>query len=146
MSLLIRQADERDAGSLARLLGCLAGQPMDTAEALERLAFVAESESDFLFVCEEDDRVVAVLGFRFRENVEQAGRYGEISALVVDPDYRRRGVGRFMMSFAEVMAEHEGCIGTWLVSGLGREEDAHVFYRGLGYQVTGYRFVKPREE
>jgi GNAT superfamily N-acetyltransferase len=119
---------------------------MDTAEALARLDFVAESRSDFLFVCEQDDRVIAVLGFRFRENVEQPGRYGEISALVVDPDRRRQGVGRFMMSFAEVMAEHEGCVGTWLVSGLGREEDAHVFYRGLGYQVTGYRFVKPRDE
>ena len=35
---------------------------------------------------------------------------------------------------------YSGC--TWLVSGLKRG-DAHCFYEELGYEITGYRFVKP---
>jgi hypothetical protein len=46
------------------------------------------------------------------------------------------------MEFAENLAAEQGCIGTWLVSGFGREEQAHKFYKELGYEITGYRFVK----
>ncbi len=65
--------------------------------------------------------------------------------LVVLEEARRQGVGRFMMEHAEKLAEREGCKGTWLVSGFGREEQAHQFYEELGYRATGYRFVKSLE-
>ena len=42
----------------------------------------------------------------------------------------------------EKLAEELGCIGTWLTSGFGREEAAHNFYKRLGYQINGYRFIK----
>ncbi len=74
--------------------------------------------------------------------VEEVSRYAEISLLVVHEEARRQGVGRFMMEHAEKLAEREGCKGTWLVSGFGREEQAHRFYEELGYRATGYRFVK----
>lgn len=32
-----------------------------------------------------------------------------------------------------------------LMSGFGREEEAHRFYARKGYRITGYRFVKPLE-
>jgi GNAT superfamily N-acetyltransferase len=47
------------------------------------------------------------------------------------------------MAFAEQLARNRGCKGTWLVSGFGRDEEAHQFYKRLGYEATGYRFVKP---
>ena len=47
------------------------------------------------------------------------------------------------LAFAENRAKELGCIGTWLVSGLGREEESHKFYKKLGYEINGYRFVKP---
>ncbi len=47
------------------------------------------------------------------------------------------------MEYAEDRARELGCKGTWLISGFGLEEEAHKFYARLGYQVTGYRFVKP---
>ena len=46
------------------------------------------------------------------------------------------------MEYAEQLAHEKGCIGTWLVSGFGREERAHAFYKELGYTITGSRFVK----
>jgi GNAT superfamily N-acetyltransferase len=69
-------------------------------------------------------------------------RFGEISAIVVDKVKRRKSIGRFMMDYAEKLANEYECKGMWLVSGFGREEEAHKFYKQLGYEITGYRFVK----
>jgi len=85
-----------------------------------------------------------VLGFRIREkNLGEVSRYGEISLIVVDEGAPQRGIERCMMEYVEQLADQEGCVGTWLVSGFGREEQAHRSYKELGYEVTGYRFVKP---
>jgi hypothetical protein len=51
-------------------------------------------------------------------------------------------VGKQLIEFAEQLAKDLNCKGTWLVSGFGREEKAHKFYKSLGYVSTGYRFVK----
>jgi GNAT superfamily N-acetyltransferase len=143
MPLSMRRADRGDIEALCKLMGALSGHPISPEEMGNRLEFVAESRVDSLFVCEEDSRIVGLLGFRIRENLEEMSRYGEISAIVVDTDDRRRGVGRFMMDYAERLAKEKGCKGSWLVSGFGREQRAHRFYKRLGYQINGYRFVKP---
>jgi ribosomal protein S18 acetylase RimI-like enzyme len=143
MSLTMRRAEPDDISALCSLMEALSGQAISPEQMLNRLKFVAESKVDSLFVCEEDSLIVGLLGFRIRENLEEMSSYGEISAIVVDPDDRRRGVGRFMMDYAEKLAKERGCKGTWLVSGFGREKEAHKFYKQLGYQITGRRFVKP---
>jgi GNAT superfamily N-acetyltransferase len=139
----MRPAEPGDIKALCGLMEALSGQAISSEEMRNRLDFVAESKADSLFVCEEDDRVVGLLGFRIRENLEEMSRFGEISVIVVNPDARRRGVGRFMMDYAERLAKERRCKGSWLVSGFGREKEAHKFYRQLGYQVNGRRFVKP---
>jgi len=108
-----------------------------------RLRLVERGPIDSRCLCEEDGAASGLLGFRIRENLEEESRYGEISLIVVDAGARWRGIGRFMMEYAERLAKEKGCLGTWLVGGFGREEQAHSFYKDLGYEVTGYRFVKP---
>jgi hypothetical protein len=44
-------------------------------------------------------------------------------------------VGALEFRIREKLAEREGCKGTWLVSGFGREEQAHQFYEELGYRL-----------
>jgi GNAT superfamily N-acetyltransferase len=143
MPLSMRKAERVDIEALCKLMEALSGRAISPEEMGNRLEFVAESRVDSLFVCEKDSRIVGLLGFRIRENLEEMSRYGEISAIVVDTDDRRRGVGRFMMDYAERLAKEKGCKGSWLVSGFGREQKAHKFYKRLGYQINGYRFVKP---
>jgi N-acetylglutamate synthase-like GNAT family acetyltransferase len=143
MSLSMRPAEQKDIKELCVLMEALSGRAISPEQMLNRLEFVAESKVDSLFVCEEDGQIVGLLGFRIRENLEEMSRFGEISAIVVDPSNRRRGVGRFMMDYAEKLARELGCKGSWLVSGFGREREAHKFYQRLGYQITGRRFVKP---
>jgi GNAT superfamily N-acetyltransferase len=131
-----------DADAVRALMHQLCGYAMTRAEMLDRLDFVAASPVDWLVVCEIEGTVVGALSFRLRERIERPGRYGEIYALVVDATARRQGVGRALMDYAEHLAHQHGCIGTWLVSGFKRQDEAHEFYGELGYSITGYRFVK----
>ena len=48
-----------------------------------------------------------------------------------------------MMDYADELARDLGCTGMWLVSGFGRAEEAHDFYKRLGYAINGYRFIRP---
>jgi N-acetylglutamate synthase-like GNAT family acetyltransferase len=142
MSLSIREAQDKDIGELRRLMEELGSHAMSPTQMMNRLQFVRKSQFDSLYVCEDGDNILGLLGFRIRENLEEASRFGEVSAIVVYPDGRRRGVGRFMMDYAEKLAKDLECKGMWLVSGFAREEEAHKFYKELGYNITGYRFVK----
>lgn len=142
MSLSIRKAEQKDVLSPCGLMEELSGHAITPNQIMDRLQFVEESEFNSLFVCEEDGQVLGLLGFRIRENLEEVSKFGEVSAIVVNTNDRHKGVGRFMIKYAEKLAEEWGCIGTWLTSGFGREEAAHNFYKKLGYTINGYRFIK----
>jgi GNAT superfamily N-acetyltransferase len=143
MKARIRRAEPSDAQHVQVLLQHLTGNALERQAAEDRLRMIDASPSDELYLMEDDNGVQGLLGFRIRENVEEVSRYGEVSVLVTRPEARMSGYGRALMEFAEQLAKDRGCKGTWLVSGFGREEDAHKFYAKLGYQVTEYRFVKP---
>ena len=138
----IREATEEDIQSLCSLIKELNGSEISYSVMENRLKFVKDSPFDFLYVYEETDSILGMLGFRIRENIEDLNRYGEITIISVDSNARRKGVGRSLMEFAGELANKHKCIGTWLVSGMGRKDEAHQFYKELGYEITGYRFVK----
>jgi GNAT superfamily N-acetyltransferase len=143
MGVRIRKAEPGDVQDIGDLLRHFTGQRLDDTSVNDRLRMIERSAIDELFVLENEDGIQALLGFRIRENIEEVSRFGEVSILVTRPEARRAGHARALMAFAEQLAQNRGCKGTWLVSGFGREAEAHEFYKRLGYEATGYRFVKP---
>jgi N-acetylglutamate synthase-like GNAT family acetyltransferase len=143
MMLSMRKAETGDVDALCDLMTELAGHSISREGMLDRLEHVEKSDIDYLFVCEENNGILGLLGFRLRVNLEEVSKFGEISAIVVRPESRKRGVGRYMMDYADELARDLGCKGMWLVSGFAREEEAHKFYKRLGYEINGYRFVRP---
>jgi N-acetylglutamate synthase-like GNAT family acetyltransferase len=139
---MIRKAEKIDKESIQYLIKELTGHSISDSDMENRFDIVEFSQIDSLYVYEQDNKVIGLLGFRIRENIEENSRFGEISALVVDSNYRKQGIGKQLIDFADKLANKNDCIGTWLVSGFGREEQAHPFYKSLGYKITGYRFVK----
>jgi N-acetylglutamate synthase-like GNAT family acetyltransferase len=142
MALKMRKAEAKDITTLCELMSDLGGHAITLGQMQDRLNMVEKSKIDSLFVCEENGTIVGLLGFRIRENLEESSRFGEISAIDVSKEKRRSGVGRFIMDYAETLARQFNCKGMWLVSGFKREKEAHKFYKQLGYDITGYRFVK----
>jgi GNAT superfamily N-acetyltransferase len=139
---MIREFQLKDKSDIQQLFSVLTGTMMSESDLMNRLNFIKDSPIDSLYVYDLDNKVIGLLGFRIRENIEENSRYGEISAIVVNSDYQKQGIGKQLMDFAEQLAKGCNCKGTWLVSGFGREEKAHRFYKSLGYISTGYRFVK----
>ncbi|RUS45840.1 GNAT family N-acetyltransferase [Cohnella sp. AR92] len=142
MSFRIREAAVKDCLALSRLMTQLLNREITENVMKDRLEFIARSPYDSLYVYEEDLKIMGTLGFRIRENIEDIGRYGEISVIVVEAEAKRKGIGRILMDYAEELANQHQCKGTWLVTGHGRVNEAHKFYKELGYQDTGVRFVK----
>jgi GNAT superfamily N-acetyltransferase len=139
---MIREFEYKDKTDIQRLFGILTGSEISELDLINRLDFIKSSSIDSLYVYDLYGSVIGLLGFRIRENIEENSRYGEISAIVVDSDYQKQSIGKQLIEFAEQLAKDLNCKGTWLVSGFGREEKAHQFYKSLGYVSTGYRFVK----
>jgi GNAT superfamily N-acetyltransferase len=142
MSLTIREMEPRDIPAACELMRQLSGHSISAEEMQNRLDWVHQSPVDWLYVAESGGQVLGLFGFRLRENFHNISRYGEVSVIVTSAGARHQGIGQAMMTFAEQLAREKGCIGTWLVSGIQREADAHPFYKRLGYEVNGYRFVK----
>jgi GNAT superfamily N-acetyltransferase len=139
---MIRPATLSDLKAVKDLFQDLIGHSLSDEDVINRMTHIQNSLIDSLYVYDLDDNIIGVLAFRIRENIEENTRFGEISALVVDSESRKKGIGKKLMEYAEQLAHENGCIGTWLVSGFGREEQAHPFYKELGYTITGARFVK----
>ena len=121
MTLIIREADRDDAQVLCRLVHEMGGHEITPEQMEDRLNVVEASPFDSLYVCEEGGTDVGFFGFRVRENIEEVSRYGKISTIAVVPEARARGIGRFMMDYAEgasrgetlrghVARERSGCL------------------------------------
>jgi predicted GNAT family N-acyltransferase len=70
-----------------------------------------------------------------RIDVEQDGRIGRVSVL---RQHRRRGVGALVMKTLEGFAKGEGLSRLWFHA----QVEAVLFYRQLGYEVSGSEFVE----
>lgn len=142
MNYTIRMATVQDIPALCMLMGELGGNPITQEGMLNRLKMTENSETDTIYIYEIDNLVKGVLVFRIHENIREVSRYGEIGIIVVHSSDKRNGIGKRLMTFAEQLAKQLNCKGTYLISGFARKDEAHRFYLELGYEITGYRFVK----
>lgn len=140
---VIRETEESDAPSLCGLMCELSGERISIQDMHNRIRMIKESSTDTMYVFEQTNEVLGTLVFRIRENIREVSRYGEVCVIVVKSEAKRKGIGRELMKFAEQKAEEFGCKGIYLISGFGRKDEAHPFYLELGFEITGYRFVKP---
>jgi RimJ/RimL family protein N-acetyltransferase len=132
----IRIAGPRDARQIAALLSEL-GYPHDRDQASARLlAWAAEAQGEVLVAevgtNEAGGAVAGVVAVHRVPYFERPGALARVVALSVDARRRRAGVGRRLMAAAERWAVAHGCA-TVEVTSLRARDDAHSFYRALGY-------------
>ncbi|MBP1640644.1 MAG: GCN5-related N-acetyltransferase [Bacteroidetes bacterium] len=139
---MIREFEYSDKLDIQRLFEELTDSRISDSDLMNRLDFINNSSIDSLSVYALNNSVIGLLGFRIRENMEENSRYSEISVIVVDSNFQKQGIGKQLLEFAEQLAKDLNCKGTWLVSGFGRKEKKHQFYKSFGYVSTGYEFVK----
>jgi N-acetylglutamate synthase-like GNAT family acetyltransferase len=137
--LEIRRALDADAPVLATLLAHL-GYPADAADVSARLQRLRAAGDD-AFVAESDGVVVGLAAVHSRVVLHAAHPVAQLTALVVPPDARGRGIGRALVARVERWARELGATRLVVTTALHRAE-APRFYERLGFDHTGRRYVK----
>lgn len=141
----LRRMSEGDAEAVARLCGQL-GYPTSANEVAARFRAMGVDAEHCVYVA--DDPAAGVIGWIHVLSARhlQANPSAQIGGLVVDAEFRGRGVGRALMQAAERWALEQGLSQVQLRSRTART-DAHRFYQELGYEIvkTSYMFRKELE-
>ncbi len=94
------------------------------------LEFTSEMEGVTYFAARRDGRTVGVVG------LEMAHGSCHIVSLAVDPEARRQGIGRALVTTGIEWAKHNGASSIW-VDPLAKFEAAAKLLTGLGFQPAG---------
>ena len=138
-AVTIRAATDADAPAMASLLAHL-GYPADAAELPERLGRL-RAEGDDAFVAEAEGALVGLAPVHARAVLHVARPVAQLTALVVPPEMRGRGVGRALVAEAEKWGRARGADRLVVTTALHRA-DAPLFYEALGFEHTGRRYVR----
>ncbi len=141
-SPVTRPATDADAPVIAELLGSL-GYSVERGFVRNRLALLSSRPDECVLVAENLERVVGVASIHIFPLFHADYWVGRITALVVKPDQRGRGVARLLMQAVENYAWSRQCIRVEVDSG-GSHYTAPAFYERTGYERVDRYFVKAR--
>ena len=143
MSLEIRRATESDLPGILRLYGQpgLSDGAVLSVDAAAKLLRRIEAYPDYhLFVATAGGALVGTFALLIMDNLAHLGAPSAVvEDVCVDEGHRRGGVGRAMMALAMKRAAERGCYKLTLSSNIARE-NAHAFYRSLGFEQHGLSF------
>jgi GNAT superfamily N-acetyltransferase len=92
----------------------------------------------------EGRKCIAISGFWCGTKL-WCGKYIELDNVVVDPDYRSKGIGKLMSDFLEKKAVKMKC-SILVLDAYTNNFGAHRFYYNQGYGPKGFHFVKVLDE
>jgi GNAT superfamily N-acetyltransferase len=140
-SIILRDYIPSDLESLAILTTEL-GYPTSVSEMEVRLKEISENPNCRTIVAEQDSHVIGYMGLLKSSSWEHNECYVRIQALVVKSEYRKFGVGKSLIAYAESWGREAGARSIVLNCG-NREErnSAHKFYHSVGFEAksTGYK-------
>ncbi len=139
--MIVRLARESDYHQIMSLYNDFVGE--DRYSKLENDSFskVLNSTTNFVYVSEEEGKLVGVATFSVRPVIRYPKPIAELDEMYVDPDSRRHGVGKVLMQEVEKKAKELGCHRVYIESQY-KHEQGHKFYESLGYKNYGYHFFK----
>ena len=137
----VRRARAEDADDITAVLAEL-GYSASPKDVARRLAGLDADERSAALVAVTGAEVVGMLTLHMVPVLHEPGDWCRLTALVVAPAARRRGVATALVSAAEEIARDAGCVRVEVTSALHRD-GAHEFYRGRGYGQVSEHFLKP---
>lgn len=136
----VRAAVDADAADVANLLTQL-GYPAGAEDIPARLARMREGERAEVWVAVAQGRVIGLITAHVLTVINRRRDVAQLTTLVVDANARRQGAGRALVREVEAFAQRMGCERLSVTTHLDRH-DAHAFYEGMGFELTGRRYGK----
>lgn len=140
-NIWVRPASRDDSHDIAALLGQL-GYPTDSGAVMARLGRVEATGLDQILVAEEQEQIVGVAALHIVPAlIHQQGPLAQITAIVVDEQRLRDGIGRQILEAVEELAQNAGCYGIE-ISSFAQQTAAHTLYQTMGYTQSSVLFRK----
>jgi GNAT superfamily N-acetyltransferase len=135
----VRDARPSDAAGIAQLLTEL-GYPVSPQRLGRRLQVLAGERATRVFVAEAGDELCGVAAIHALHLLERDDPTCRLTALVVAPEARGRGVGRALFARAEREARGRGCV-LLEVTTAEHRAGAHEFYARMGFEERPRRYI-----
>ncbi len=134
---IIRLARADDFASLIRILRQLKPESInehyDFAMGTGILQKIIDDENYYLLVAELNKEIVGTATMLIQKNLTHNGRpYAHIENVVTASEYRKRGIGKVLLSELIKVAKSLGCYKVILNSSLENSR----FYEGIGFNLT----------
>jgi ribosomal protein S18 acetylase RimI-like enzyme len=138
----IRRLTIEDLDGLIKLLEQLwIGKSID-ASAVKKVIEKGLGNNCQIYVCATDDRkLIGYCSLSIKNSLWMLANLGNVDELVVDGEYRNRGIGKMLMNEIERIAKNHDCKRLELDSAFHRTK-AHAFYGKLGFEKRAYLFTK----
>jgi ribosomal protein S18 acetylase RimI-like enzyme len=115
------------------------GHNLTAEQTSEKIAIFAQKEGHHV-VAEIDREIVGFMSLHIMEWFHRPDRVARLSAIVIDKESRRAGIGRTLMAFAEEKAIQSGCTLMEITSNVRRKtEGTYDFYASLGYMDANHQ-------
>lgn len=134
LPITIRMAESTDTTTIANLMFQL-GYPLSLSDMEQIVTKYLTTGQYAIFVAiANGGRLIGAASVIIIDHFHQIGKAAILSLLVIDAEYRGRGVGSVLMDFLEDYAKCNSCISVELKSGVRRiKEGTHDFYKKRGY-------------
>lgn len=114
------------------------GYPQTNQSLAQTMEQYTNEGDYYAYLAEYEGKPCGVIAWHVRRLFINANLKMSIEALVVHPDFTRKGVGKYLMNMAERWARANDVWVIELTSGKRRAPTgAHAFYKSLGYTNEG---------
>ncbi len=137
----IEKLDKKDIPSLLELYKQLVDCETSCEKAVETYDKMCNNENYLLVVAKDDEKVIGTaLGVVCDDIALDSRAFMVIESVVVDENYRGKGIGKMIFSRLDEFARQHNCFDSIIVSS-GHRKNAHAFYESRGYtdDVKGFR-------
>ena len=136
----IRLASESDIPALCALLAMLFGQEQEFQPNRDRQqsglnSIITHPELGCIWVAHGDEKPVGMVNVLYSLSTALGGKVALLEDMVVDPAYRRCGIGSRLLSHAVAQARNHDCLRITLLTDQGNSE-AQAFYRRHGFVLS----------
>lgn len=140
MSMIIEKPLIEDFDRIFELLVEL--YPDKTDKEKNRELFIEQFNKgrEFL-VAKEDDKLIGFISLFIRINLQIESKLGLIDELIINKDYKNKGIGSKLIDEITKIAKEKGCKELSTFSNFKRE-DTHKFYENKGFVKSSYYFWK----
>ena len=133
--LSIRRAYAGDALRIAQLCRDSLGYDSTEEAVAHRLTELLHKDTECIAVAEIDGQVVGFIHACEYQLLYQPPMLN-LMGIAVNAQFRGQGIGKALLAIVEEMARSRRYAGIRVISGVGRD-DAHAFYRVIGYADAG---------